>query len=104
MQKNDYDRYEILKNTDGTINTVPFIKITEADSDLSIEWNPNISRLDKIANKYYSNPFYDFLILLANPQYVDQFDIPQGVTIRIPFPLERAKNEYETQIKKIKEI
>lgn len=104
MAKTDYDRYEILKNQDGTIDMLPFVKISEADSDLTETWNRDRSRLEKLANKYYANPFYDFLILYANPEYTDQFDIPDGKVIRIPFPFERAKNEWENFLKKSKEI
>jgi hypothetical protein len=104
MLKQDYDRYDFLKNEDGTIDMMPFIPISEAESDITIEWIRGKHRLEKLADKYYSNPFYDFLILYANPQYMDQFDIPDHTVIRIPFPLERARNEYENKLKKYKEI
>lgn len=103
MARRDYDRYEILKNSDGTIDMLPFVKISESPSDLSEVWVLGRSRLDKIALKYYNNPFYDFFILLANPQYVDQFDIPDGALIRIPFPIDRVKLEYESFLRKNKE-
>jgi hypothetical protein len=103
MARIDYDRYEILKNNDGTINMMPFIKITERPSDLTETWVFGSSRLDKLATKYYNNPFYDFFILMANPQYVDQFDIPDGTLIRIPFPIESVKLEYEEKLRLNKE-
>jgi hypothetical protein len=40
---------------------------------------------------------YDWLILYANPDYLIEFDIPDGTIIRIPFPLERALSEYRTK-------
>jgi len=103
MARKDYDRYEIMKNTDGTIDWLPFVPISKNDSDLSELWVQGRSRLDKLALKYYNNPFYDFLILYANPQYIDQFDIPDGTLIRIPFPLNRVKLEYETFLRTYKE-
>lgn len=103
MARRDYDRYEIQKNSDGTIDMLPFVKISESPSDLSEVWVLGRSRLDKLALKYYNNPFYDFFILLANPQYVDQFDIPDGALIRIPFPIDRVKLEYESFLRKNKE-
>jgi len=103
MARKDYDRYEIMKNVDGTIDWLPFVPISKNDSDLSELWVQGRSRLDKLALKYYNNPFYDFLILYANPEYVDQFDIPDGTLIRIPFPLNRVKLEYETFLRTYKE-
>lgn len=103
MARQDYDRYEIMKNEDGSIEWLPFVPISQSSSDLSEVWVQGRSRLDKLALRYYNNPFYDFFILLANPQYVDQFDIPDGALIRIPFPIDRVKLEYETFLRKYKE-
>lgn len=103
MARQDYDRYEIMKNTDGSIDWLPFTPISKSDSDLSEVWVQGRSRLDKIALRYYNNPFYDFFILMANPEYVDQFDIPDGALIRIPFPIDRVKLEYETFLRNYKE-
>lgn len=103
MARQDYDRYEIMKNSDGTIDMLPFVKISESGSDLSEVWVQGRSRLDKIALRYYNNPFFDFFILYANPQYTDQFEIPDGALIRIPFPIDRVKLEYETFLRKYKE-
>ena len=66
MPYRDYDRYEILKNTDGTIDSMPFITLPVNASDKYEYWNSEYSRLDKLSKKYYDNPFYDFLILYAN--------------------------------------
>lgn len=103
MARQDYDRYEILKNSDGSIDMMPFTTISESYSDLSEVWVLGRSRLDKLALRYYNNPFFDFFILYANPQFTDQFDIPDGTLIRIPFPLDRVKLEYETFLRKVKE-
>ncbi len=91
----DYNRYAILKNGDGTTDSMPFVSLPVNPSDKFENWNFGFSRLDKLSQKYYGNPFYDFLILYANPQYVSEFDIPDGVTIRIPFPLGKARADYE---------
>jgi len=104
MPRIDYDRYEILKQTDGTIDMMPFVEISQSTSDLSEVWVRGRSRYDKLALKYYNNPFYDFFIFMANPEYTDQFDIPDGALIRIPFPIDRVKLEYETFLKKYEDI
>lgn len=95
MPYQDYDRYSIISNGDGTSNMMPFIELPINSSDKYIYWNTEFSRLDKLSQKYYSNPFYDFLILYANKIYVSEFDIPDNALIRIPFPLSKAKSDYE---------
>jgi len=91
----DYNRYAILKNMNGTTDAMPFVRLPINTSDKFEYWNTNFSRFDKLAMKYYGNPFYDFLILYANPEYVNEFDIPDGALIRIPFPLTKVKADYE---------
>ena len=95
MPQIDYDRYSILRNGDGTIKQMPFIYLPENPSDKYETWKDGLSRLDKLSQKYYGNPFYDFLILYANPEYVTEFDFVDGQLIRIPFPLVKAKGDYE---------
>jgi hypothetical protein len=94
----DYNRYSILKNGDGTTDSMPFVKLPTNPSDKFENWNSEFSRLDKLSQKYYGNPFYDFLILYANPQFVSEFDIPDNALIRIPFPLNKAKADYEANL------
>jgi len=65
-------------------------------------WSSNTSRLDKISQKYYGNPFYDFLILYGNNIYNSEFDIPDGALIRIPFPLSKALAGYEAILTSLK--
>jgi len=95
-----YDRYRTLKKGDGTVEPMPFVKIPESPSDKYITWNPRFDRLDVIADKYYGNPFYDFLIYYSNPEFLCFFDVPDNATIRIPFPLSTAKVEYERLVEK----
>lgn len=91
----DYNRYSILKNGDGSTDLMPFVNLPINQSDKYETWNTEFSRLDKLSQKYYGNPFYDFLILYANNIYVSEFDIPDGALIRIPFPLAKVKADYE---------
>lgn len=93
--KQDYDRYEYLK-TSGEYKMMPFIKIPKNSSDKYIIWNSNKDRLDKLSEKYYNNPFYNFFILYANPEYISEYDIPNNTVIRIPYPLETVKSYYES--------
>jgi len=98
MPHPDYKRYEILKNSDGTTDAMPFVNLPTNPSDKFEFWNTEFHRLDKIAQKYYGNPFYDFLILYANKIYLNEFDIPDGALIRIPFPLVKVKADYEAAL------
>lgn len=93
MEK-DYDRYSILNNN-SVIQLMPFIKLPLNSTDKFEYWNTELHRYDKFAYKYYGNPFYDFLLYYANPEFINEFDIPQDTLIRIPFPLTKAKSDYE---------
>jgi hypothetical protein len=86
MPNIDYDRYAILRNGDGTVDAMPYVNLPVNPSDKYEYWNSDFSRMDKLSQKYYGNPFYDFFIL---------FDIPDGTLIRIPFPLTKVKGDYE---------
>ena len=85
-----YDRYEKFK-TNGVIRPIPGIRIPEAASDKKIVYKLNQTRLDKVSEKYYNNPYHGFLIQMANPQYGGlEFDVPDRAIIRVPFPFESA--------------
>ena len=102
MRRVDYDRYEIFRNEDSTIDQIPFVQIPTNSSDKFEEWQLGRSRLDKIAKRYYGNEFFDFLILYANPNYVTEFDIEDSDIIRIPFPLDKARTDYENGLRRIR--
>lgn len=96
MSNTDYNRYGVLSNVDNVIIPPPFIKLPLNLSDKYENWKLGYSRFDKLARKYYGNPFYDIFILCANPEYVNEFDIEEGTLIRIPFPLSKVKSDYES--------
>lgn len=97
-----YKRYEIYKNEDGTTDQIPFVKLPENTTDKYETFKLGSTRFDKLAVKYYGNQFYDFLIVYANPQFISEFDIDDGELIRIPFPLEKVRNDYENILKLIR--
>lgn len=102
MPKKDYNRYDILRNTDGTTDMMPFVVLPQNSSDKYEYWNTTTSRMDRISQKYYGNPFYDFLILYANKIYLNEFDIPDNALIRIPFPLQKALSDYNAALQNVK--
>jgi hypothetical protein len=97
MAQRDYDRYAILTNSNGTTGTMPYVNLPQNASDKFESWNTEYSRLDKLSQKYYGSPFYDFFILYASG-YLSEFDIPDGTLIRIPFPLNKVKSDYENAL------
>lgn len=102
MANRSYPRRYSAFKTNGTVTTLPFISISERTTDRTIVFRLGETRLDKVSADYYNNPFYDFLILLANPQYGGlQWDIPDGAVIRIPYPLTEAFEEYQSKAKKL---
>ena len=74
------------------------VKLTKKPSDLRISWKET-KRLDKVSNNVYGSPFYGWLILLANPEYGGlEFDIPEGASLRVPFPLMESLQDYQTKV------
>jgi len=93
-----YNRYESFK-TDAGIKPVPFIKIPVKSSDFYEVYHRNKTRLDILSYNYYGDANYAWLILQANPEYGSmEYSIPDGVTLRIPFPLGQTIEEYRQGI------
>lgn len=97
----DFDRYFYYR-INGNVDQVPFVEIPVSSSDRYEEWKEGISRLDKISQRYYGSPFYDWIILQANPEFIFEFDIPDGTIIRIPYPIEPITRFYDETLRKIR--
>jgi len=98
----DYNRYELVTNTDGTIDQMPFVEIPTQSTDKYISWVVGKSRLDKLSQRYYGTPYYDWLIIYANPEFISEFDIFDGASIRVPFPLDKAIALYNENLSNIR--
>lgn len=97
-----YDRYKSFR-VDGNIEIVPFIEIERYGTDIDIIFDKSTMRMDNLSYKYYGDPNYGWLIMQANPQYSSiEFLIPDGVQLRIPYPLGTAKTRYENAIQEYK--
>lgn len=95
---NTYDRYGKFKEN-GEIKTPPFIKIPNKDTDIEIVYQQGKTRLDIESYKYYKNPNYGWLILLANPSYGSmEYLIPNNTKLRIPYPLNSTLTQYQSAI------
>jgi len=97
-----FNRYYYAR-INGELNQLPFIQIPENSSDKYIKYieGSNKTRFDILAQKYYDNPTMGFFILMANPDYMSEHDIPDGTVIRIPFPKERIIQLYDQEMLKI---
>ena len=97
-----YDRYKDFRIGDR-ISIVPFIKIPDDINDISIRFDKNTMRMDMLSYKYYGDANYGWLIMQANPEYGSmEFSIPDGVSLRIPYPLSSAITRYESGIENFK--
>lgn len=94
----DFDRYEQFRK-DGKIEIVPFGEVPVKDSDFYERYEKGKTRLDQLSYKYYKSPDYAWLIMQANPEYGSiEYRIPDGVTLRIPFPLGTSVQDYQNSI------
>ena len=93
-----YDRYSQFRG-DGDVDLVPFGRVRPKNSDFFEVYKKNKSRLDLISYNYYKNPNYGWLILQANPEVGSmEYNIPDGTTLRIPYPLGVSKQDYRDSI------
>lgn len=93
-----YDRYKQFR-VNGQIQAVPGITIDPKDTDYFETYVLGQSRLDVISNDYYGDANYDWLIMLANPEYGSlEYKIPDGATLRIPYPLSVTLENYNNKI------
>ena len=90
-------RYSKLINN-GKMANMPKVKISSRPTDVFLTYNPNKTRLDRIAGDIYQDDTLYWLILLANPQYYSEFDIPINSILRVPMPLNDVMAEYQTKI------
>jgi hypothetical protein len=104
MAKEYYDRYQKFK-IDGTYKPLPFIKIDRKPTDKTVVYRSQFSRLDKLSQTYYGNPYHGWLILLANPQYggVEE-NIPDDEIILIPFPFRDSLQQYIDKVEEYKNL
>lgn len=94
-----YDRYGGFR-VDSNVKPIPGIILPQSGNDKTTVYRQGVSRLDKLSNLYYNNPYSGWLIMLANPEYGGlEFNIPDMSLIRIPFPYDDAISRYVTEVK-----
>ena len=99
-----FDRYSQFREG-NEVGLVPFGEIPRSSSDMYEIYRRGKTRLDKVSYDYYGSPDYAWLILQANPQYGSmEFSIPDGVELRIPFPLNQAISNYQKSIEEYNKL
>lgn len=74
--------------------TVPFVRIPVKSTDKYPVYTIGKSRLDKMSLSFYGNPYHGWIILLANPEFRDEISISDGAILRVPYPLNQSKKDY----------
>lgn len=92
----EISRYFQLKSN-GKLKNFPRVTIKNRSTDVFMTYNSKLTRLDRIASNMYGDDTLYWLILLANPQYYVEFDIPTNSVIRIPYPLNDVMAEFQSK-------
>ena len=93
-----FNRYEAF-TVNGSMSIIPGLTISESTTDKRVVYKKGLTRMDKLSQDYYGNPYHGFLIMLANQQFGGlEFTIPDGEVIRIPFPFNRVLEVYDQQV------
>jgi hypothetical protein len=93
-----YNRYNDFL-IDGNQTVVPFVKIPLKTTDKNYIYKLGQTRLDKISQQFYDSPYFGWLILQANPQFGgNEFIIPDGTVLKIPFPLLASLQDYNNAL------
>ena len=80
-----YSSTLILKNKKGKnyYNSNKYIEIPRVDGDIYVI-TAEKDRYDILANQYYNDPSFWWVISSANPEYIGSMFPPVGVQLRIP--------------------
>ena len=93
-----YDRYSRFRGENSS-HIMPNVEITPSSTDITVIFKKDTMRMDTLSYKYYNDANYGWLIMMANPSYGSlEYSIPDGVVLRIPYPLNTAINRYENVI------
>jgi hypothetical protein len=93
-----FNRYQnFLINGQQTV--VPYVKVPIKTTDKKFIYKVGMSRLDKVSQQFYDSPFFGWLILASNPEFGgNEFSIPDGSVLTIPFPLLASLQDYNNAL------
>lgn len=86
------DRYQFTKTQQDRYQTTRYPKFPNQESDLYIISREG-DRLDLLANEFYEDPRYWWVLAEANNIGKGTMIIPAGLQIRIPFPITDILNK-----------
>jgi len=96
------DRYNAFR-VNASMKPVIGTTIPNSGQDKNMIYKHGLTRLDKLSQMYYNNPYSGWLIMLANPEFGGlEFNIPDMTLIRVPYPFDSAIGRYNEQITKHK--
>jgi hypothetical protein len=77
----------------GTQNLQPIRVVSPASTDILHTLKLG-ERIDNLSQKYYKKTGEGWVIMCANPEFENEFEIPPGTEIRIPWPLQRVYDSW----------
>jgi hypothetical protein len=89
-----FSRYRVFV-VNGKIISIPSISIKNRETDRYVVYNYQRNRLDRIAGDIYNDETYWWVIMMANPNYYLEYDIPNETVIRVPFPLDEVLYDFQ---------
>lgn len=95
-----FKKLEFSRYSNG-LTIFPKIEISKRNTDKIIKWE-NGFKMNSLSSKYYTDPRYGWIILLANPQFSMEFDIEPNTLIRIPMPFKDVLKEIIDKIEENK--
>jgi nucleoid-associated protein YgaU len=81
------DRYQFTKKEQDRLKTTKYPAYEKRSSDRYI-FSRDQDRLDLLANEFYKDPRYWWVIAEANQLGKGTLDVPAGIQLRIPFPID----------------
>lgn len=102
MARNNFNRYSLFIS-DGEHKIVPGITLPIKPTDKFHIYIKNKDRLDKLSEEFYGSPTFGWLIMVANPGCgLNEFEITDNYTLRIPFPLITTLQDYKQEVENYK--
>jgi nucleoid-associated protein YgaU len=80
------DRYQFTKTDQDKYRTTRYPKLPKQQSDLYVISREG-DRLDLLANEFYKDPRYWWVLAEANNVGKGTMIVPSGLQLRIPFPI-----------------
>ena len=80
------NRYQYTKTEQNKYNITRYPQFPKQQSDLYII-SPEGDRLDMLANEFYKDPRYWWVLAEANNVGKGTMIVPAGLQLRIPFPI-----------------